>query len=141
METWQVVIASCAGFVTILTLFEKIGWTSKVKKADADFNQMRKMLNTIDTMNNLQQEFLALQKDQNAALLAILRNELYQSFKINRELEAWTDDECSVQTKLHEAYKALHGNGEESIWWEKKKSWKIVSNEEYKEILNSHYGC
>lgn len=141
METWQIVVASCAGFVTILTLFEKLGWTSKVKKADADFNQMRKMLNTIDTMNDLQQQFLTLQKDQNAALLAILRNELYQSFKINRELGAWTDDECSVQTKLHEAYKALHGNGEESIWWEKKKSWNIVSNEEYKEIVNSHYGC
>ena len=141
METWQVVVASCAGFVTILTLFEKLGWTNKVKKADADFNQMRKMLNTIDTMNDMQQQFLNLQKDQNAALLAILRTELYQSFKMNRELDAWTDDECSVQTKLHEAYKALHGNGEESIWWEKKKSWKIVSNEEYKEILNSHYGC
>lgn len=141
MDTWQVVIATCAGCITIFTLLEKLGITGRVKKADSDFKEMQKMLNTVDQMNQLQQEFLLLQRDQNNALLAILRNELYQSFKINRDLGVWTDDECSVQTKLHEAYKALHGNGEESIWWEKKITWRIVSNEDYKDIVAQHYGC
>lgn len=134
MDTWQIVIASCAGFVTILTLLEKLGVTSRLKKADTDFNEMRKMVNNLTEINKHQQEFIALQKDQNNALLALLRNDLYQSFKIHRDLGVWTDDEANVQTKLHAAYRSLHGNGEEELWWEKKKTWKIVSNEEYKEL-------
>ena len=35
-------------------------------------------------------------------------------------------------------YQALHGNGEEEIWWEKKKTWKIVANDEYKEIISKY---
>ena len=141
MEFYQLMVTVCAGVITLLTLFEKLGWTARVRKADADFTEMRKMIVTIEEVSSLQQEFLVLQKDQNTALLAVLRNELYQSFKLNRDVEVWTDDECFVQTKLHQAYKALHGNGEEEIWWEKKKNWRIVSNEEYKEILNQYYGC
>lgn len=134
MDTWQIVIASCAGFVTILTLLEKLGITSRLRKADADFNEIRKMANKLTEINTHQQEFILLQKDQNNALLALLRNDLYQSFKIHRDLGVWTDDEANVQTKLHAAYRALHGNGEEELWWEKKKTWKIISNEEYKEL-------
>jgi hypothetical protein len=141
MEFYQLMVTVCAGVITLLTLFEKLGWTARVRKADADFTEMRKMIVTIEEVSSLQQEFLVLQKDQNTALLAVLRNELYQSFKLNRDVEVWTDDECFVQTKLHQAYKALHGNGEEEIWWEKKKNWRIVSNEEYKEILSQYYGC
>lgn len=135
MATWQIVITTCAGLITILTLFEKLGITSRLKRVDSDFKEVQKMSAKLDSMHTSQDELMALQKDQNSALLAILRNELYQSFKNNRDIEAWTDDECAVQTKLHTAYKALHGNGEEDIWWEKKKTWRIVSFEEYQELL------
>lgn len=141
MEFYEIFITACAGLVTLLTLFDKLGWTAKVKKADADFTEMRKMIVSISEIKEIQEEFIILQRDQNNALLAVLRNELYQSFKLNRDIEAWTDDECFVQTKLHQAYKALKGNGEEEIWWEKKKTWRIVSNEEYKELLNQYYSC
>ena len=141
MEIYQWMVTICAGVVTILTLFDKLGLTARVKKADADFTEMRKMIITIEEVSSLQQELIGLQRDQNNALLAVLRNELYQSFKTNRDVEVWTDDECFVQTKLHQAYKVLHGNGEEEIWWEKKKQWRIVSNEEYREIINQYYGC
>ena len=135
MATWQIIITTCAGLITILTLFEKLGITSRLKRVDSDFKEVQKMSAKLDSMHTSQEELMCLQKDQNSALLAILRNELYQSFKNNRDIEAWTDDECAVQTKLHTAYKALHGNGEEDIWWEKKKTWRIVSVEEYQELL------
>ena len=98
-------------------------------------NEVEKIIKNITEFNNQQQQLVNLQKDQNGALLAILRNELYQSFRMNRELGIWTDDESFVQTKLHEAYKNLHGNGEEEIWWEKKKNWNIVTNDEYEELM------
>lgn len=139
MELWQIIVATCAGVVTILTAFEKLGVTNKLKKVDMEFNEMRKLIANVAEIIRSQQEFGELQKDQNTALLAILRNDLYQSFKIHRDLEAWTDDESNVQTKLHLAYRALHGNGEEELWWEKKKKWKIVSNEEYKELVARCY--
>ena len=135
MTTWQIVITTCAGFITILTLFEKLGITSRLRRADADVKEVRQLITSVNNMTTLQKELMNLQKDQNNALLAILRNELYKSFKTNRDIEAWTDDECAVQTKLHAAYKALYGNGEEDIWWEKKKTWRIVSNEEYQELI------
>ena len=134
METYQIIVSLCAGIITFITLMEKLGLTARVKKIDAEFNEMHKMLANIPELSQLQQDFLTLQEDQNNALLAILRNELYRSFRINREFEAWTDDECFVQTKLHQAYKNLHGNGEEEIWWEKKKTWRIISHEEYQEL-------
>ena len=141
METYQWMVTICAGVVTILTLFDKLGLTTRFKKVNSDFTEMQKMIVTIEEVSSLQQELIGLQKDQNNALLAVLRNELYQSFKTNRDIQVWTDDELFVQTKLHQAYKALHGNGEEEIWWEKKKQWRVVSNEEYREIINQHCGC
>lgn len=70
-----------------------------------------------------------------SALRSLIRNELFLSFKENREIEAWTDDECRVQTKLHETYLKLNGNGEEALWWKNKESWKIVSQEEYDDLV------
>lgn len=134
MDTWQIVIGTFAGFVTIFTLLEKLGVTNKIKKIDKDFNEMRTMLANLKEISEYQQELIILQKDQNNALLALLRNDLYQSFKIHRDLGVWTDDEANVQTKLHAAYRSLNGNGEEELWWEKKKTWRIVSNEEYREL-------
>ena len=134
MEVWQMVISVCAGIITILTVLEKLGITNKLKKADADFGELRKLLDQIAEIQQQQYAFGEMQKDQNMALLALLRNDLYQSFKDNRSHGVWTDDESTVQTKLHVAYQALQGNGEEQIWWDKKKTWKIVTPEEYAEI-------
>lgn len=136
MNTYQVVVTVCAGIITIFTLLEKLGLTARIKKIDSDFDEMRMMSKHISNINEFQKEFMALQEGQNNALLAILRNELYQSFRHNRDIGVWTDDECFVQTKLHQAYKSLKGNGEEEIWWEKKKTWRIVSSTEYNELLS-----
>lgn len=138
METWQLIISICAGIVTILSVLEKLGLTNKFRKLDFEFNELRKLSANVAGIITNQQEFGELQKDQNNALLAILRNDLYQSFKIHRDLGVWTDDEANVQTKLHAAYRALNGNGEEELWWEKKKSWKIVSVEEHRELISKY---
>ena len=135
MDTWQIIVSTCAGLITILTVSDKLGITGKLKKADIGINEIEKIVKNITEFSNQQQQLVNLQQDQNRALLAILRNELYRSFRLNRELGVWTDDESFVQTKLHEAYKNLHGNGEEEIWWEKKKTWRIVSNTEYRELM------
>ena len=75
-------------------------------------------------------------RSKQCTLLAILRNELYQSFRNNRDLEFGQMMKCMCKLKLHQAYRALHGNGEEEIWWEKKKQWRIVSAEEVQRELN-----
>lgn len=137
METWKVFISACAGIITIITVLEKLGIVGRFKKVDNDFSELKKLPTQVAGIRDDISWFGDLQKDQNNALLAILRNMLYQSFKDNRNIAAWTDDEASVQTKLHIAYKALHGNGEEELWWEKKKNWNIVSNEEYTELLKN----
>ena len=137
MDTWQIIVSTCAGLITILTVSDKLGITGKLKKADTGLNEIEKILKNITDFSTQQHQLVSLQKDQNGALLAILRNELYRSFRMNRELGVWTDDECFVQTKLHEAYKNLHGNGEEEIWWEKKKNWTIVTHDEYDELMRN----
>ena len=134
MVTWQLIVSISAGIVTLVTVFEKLGIIGKFKKVDKEFNELKKLTSNLSNIMIQQQEFSELQKIQNEALLAILRNDLYQSFKENRGLAVWTDDEANVQTKLHLAYRALNGNGEEEIWWDKKKTWRIVSNEEYNQI-------
>lgn len=138
MGIWQLFVSICAGVVTVITVLEKLGIITRIKKVDADSNELKKLSTQITDIQKNQHEFGELQKDQNCALLAILRSDLYQSFKDHRDIEAWTDDEANVQTKLHAAYRALNGNGEEELWWDKKKTWKIVSNEEYKELLAEH---
>ena len=137
MATWEIIVTTCAGLITILTVSDKLGITGKLKKADTGLNEIEKILKNITDFSTQQHQLVSLQKDQNGALLAILRNELYRSFRMNRELGAWTDDESFVQTKLHEAYKNLHGNGEEEIWWEKKKNWTIVTHDEYDELMRN----
>lgn len=134
MELWQLIVSICAGVVTMITVLEKLGITGGIKKIEQEFTELKKQGVQLSTINENQRQFGELQKDQNNALLAILRNELFHSFRANRELKVWTDDECAVQTKLHLAYRALDGNGEEEIWWEKKKQWRIVSAEEYREL-------
>ena len=136
--TWQLFVSICAGVVTVINVLEKLGIITRIKRVEADSNELKKLVAQITDIQENQQQFGVLQKDQNCALLAILRSDLYQSFKDHRDIGAWTDDEANVQTKLHAAYRALNGNGEEEIWWEKKKTWDIVSNEEYKELLAKH---
>ncbi len=137
MELWQLIVSISAGSITIITVCEKLGVTNTLKKLDLEFHELKNHNSIVLHINKNQQEFTELQKVQNNAILAMLRNELYQSFKAHRHMEVWTDDECTVQTKLHLAYRALHGNGEEELWWEKKKSWRIVSNDEYMELTEN----
>lgn len=138
METWQLIVSVCAGIITVLSLFEKMGLTAAVRKVDYEFGELKKLPKQLDGISTDVETLGTLQRVQNQALLAILRNDLYQCFKCNREIEAWTDDDCRVQTTLHEVYKGLNGNGEEDIWWERKKKWRIVSNEEYCDLLENH---
>jgi len=138
METWQLIISICAGLITIMTFFDKVGLTKSVKKVDSDFKELKGLPEQINNLSAEIEGIGNLQKIQNQALLAILRNDLYRCFKDHRDLGAWTDDDCQVQTKIHEAYKALGGNGEEAIWWEKKKSWKIYSEDEMQELIRKH---
>ena len=134
MELWQTIISICAGIITIVTVLEKLGISKRVSKIDNEFNSLKKLPDQVKGIQDELKNLGNLQINQNNALLAMLRNVLYQSFKDNRDISAWTDDECSVQTKMHNAYKMLHGNSEEEIWWERKKTWKIVSNEEYDKL-------
>lgn len=138
MELWQTIISICAGIITIATVSEKLGINKRVSKIDQEFNSLKQLPSQFKNIQGDLKNLGNLQIDQTNALLAMLRNTLYQSFKDNRDVAAWTDDECSVQTKIHNAYKALHGNGEEEIWWERKKTWKIVSNEEYEKLYQEH---
>jgi biopolymer transport protein ExbB/TolQ len=134
MELWQTIVSVCAGIITIVTVLEKLGISKRVSKIDNEFNSLKKLPDQVRGIQDELKNLGNLQINQNNALLAMLRNALYQSFKDNRDISAWTDDECSVQTKMHNAYKMLHGNSEEEIWWERKKTWKIVSNEEYDKL-------
>lgn len=134
MELWQTIVSICAGIITIVTVLEKLGILKRFSKVDQEFNSLKQLPGHVKNIQEELKNLGNLQTDQNNALLAMLRNTLYQSFKDNRDLSAWTDDECSVQTKIHDAYKTLHGNGEEEIWWERKKTWQIVSNEEYEKL-------
>ena len=134
MELWQTIVSVCAGIITIVTVLEKLGILKRFSKVDQEFNSLKQLPGHVKNIQEELKNLGSLQIDQNNALLAMLRNTLYQSFKDNRDLSAWTDDECSVQTKIHDSYKTLHGNGEEEIWWERKKTWQIVSNEEYEKL-------
>lgn len=134
MELWQAIVSACAGLITLLTVLEKLGITGGIKKIEREFNELKQLNVHMVDMNKTQQQFVELQKAQNNALLGLLRNDLYQSFRAHRHHKIWTDDECSVQTKLHQAYKALQGNGEEELWWKAKTTWAIVSEEEYRQL-------
>lgn len=131
MELWQLIISICAGLITILTLFDKLGLTKRMQKVDCDFTKLKELPDQVGILSGHVQNLMALQTAQNQALLALLRNDLYRCFRDNRDVGAWTDDECRVQTLMHTAYSALNGNGEEAIWWEKKKNWRIVTESEY----------
>lgn len=135
MEAWQVIISFCAGCVTFLTLLEKIGGNKSFKKINTGLAELEKVPGALSSLHTDVTAINTLQLTQSKALLAILRNDLYRCFKDNRDIGAWTDEDARVQITLHEVYKALHGNGEEEIWWEKKKTWRIVSEAEYKELV------
>lgn len=148
MEIWQLIITICAGLVTLFTLVEKVRGSKSYKKLDtalkdlqtitAEFSEFKTDMGTLKTnvsgMNDLQ----VLQKD---ALLAMLRNDLFRCFRDNRNIGAWTDDDCQVQTTLHAVYRALKGGDskeEEELWWDRKKTWKIVTETEYQRLLKKY---
>lgn len=138
METWQYIVSICAGLLTVFSLLDKFGGVSKkLKQVDSDYSkitQIPKQLEEVKTElkeNNLSTLIIT------EALRALIRNELYICFKTNREYQAWTDDECRVQTRLHTVYQKLGGNGEETLWWQNKERWKIVSEEDYMELVRN----
>lgn len=134
MEVWQIVVSFCAGLITVISFLDKIGVVHKVKKVDTDFKGLKGLPEQIRIILDNIEDLSELQVAQNQALLAMMRNDLYTCFKEHREMNAWTDDECQVQTKIHDAYHALGGNGEETIWWDKKKAWSIYSDEQMQRI-------
>lgn len=136
MQTWQMFVTICAGIITVITLLDKLGVTKQVKQFNKNSQELEDIANAVGEVKGVVDRMGESQELQRAALLALIRNSLYRSFRENREYGVWTDDEATVQTRLHEAYLALGGNGEESLWWSKKTTWEIVSHEEYKRIVN-----
>ena len=135
MADWQAFVSLCAGIITVVTVLEKVGIVGKMKKIDTDLDQVKETAETVESIYKSMISITQNQDQQRLALLALLRNELYRSFRDNRNLGAWTDEEAGVQTKLHNAYVAIGGNGEEAIWWKRKEEWKIVTQEEYAKLV------
>lgn len=135
MAEWQIFVSICAGIITLLTLIEKIRGTRGFKQINAALENLKKVPTDLSDLQENLSIICKVQGTQNAALLAILRHDLYRCFKDNREIGAWTDEDCRVQTNLHEIYQALKGNGEEGLWWEKKREWRIVTEVEYHELM------
>ena len=157
MDLWQLIITIAAGIITISTLFEKIGnGIAKAKKTDDYVDKIKELPGQMEELKTMYGDRLKALPDQMEelktaiaksnstndvmaqALLGIIRNELYICFKEHREIGACTDDEFRVQTALHDAYKRLGGNGEEAVWWEKKRNWKIVSEDEFERLYIKH---
>ena len=47
METWQYIVTLCAGIITLITFFDKIGVTKSVKKVDADFKELKGLIEQV----------------------------------------------------------------------------------------------
>ena len=130
MENWQIFVSFCTGIIAFISVLDKVGVLATVKKAESSYNELQDLIRQSGELSERIRLITETQDKQNKALLAILRNHLYRSFRDNRRSESWSDDECRVQTLLHGAYVDLDGNGEESIWWSQKLTWKVLSEEE-----------
>jgi len=144
MELWQIIVTTCAGIITLLTFFDKIGLTKSIKSIDGNIKDFKELMKDVGSLETELGTIVHLQKSHTDALTAMLRNSLYRCFKEYRNIAAWTDDECRVQTVLHEAYKALGGNAEEDIWWNQKTQWKILTDDEVESLrfheIESYHG-
>ena len=141
MADWQAFVSLCAGIITVVTVLEKVGIIGKLKKIDTDLDRVKETAETVESIYKSMVSITQNQDGQRLALLALLRNELYRSFRDNRNLGAWTDEEAGVQTKLHNVYVAIGGNGEEAIWWKRKEEWRIVTPEEYAKLALEKENC
>lgn len=130
MENWQIFVSFCTGIIAFISVLDKVGVLATVKRAETSYNELQDLISQSGELSERIRLITETQDKQNKALLAILRNHLYRSFRDNRRSESWSDDECRVQTLLHGAYVDLDGNGEESIWWSQKLTWKVLSEEE-----------
>lgn len=138
MQPWEMIVSVCAGIIVIINLFDKLGGISrKMKQIDKDYSTITQLPKAINDLKKEVQEANLSTVIIIEALRALIRNDLYICFKTNREYQAWTDDECRVQTRLHAVYQKLGGNGEESLWWQNKERWKIVSEEDYLELVRN----
>ena len=130
MENWQIFVSVCTGIIAFISVLDKLGVLATVKRAESSYNELQALIKQSGDLSESVRLITETQDKQNKALLAILRNHLYRSFRDNRRSESWSDDECRVQTLLHGAYVDLDGNGEEAIWWSQKLTWKVLSEEE-----------
>lgn len=130
MENWQIFVSVCTGIIAFISVLDKVGVLATVKRAESSYNELQALIKQSGDLSESVRLITETQDKQNKALLAILRNHLYRSFRDNRRSESWSDDECRVQTLLHGAYVDLDGNGEEAIWWSQKLTWKVLSEEE-----------
>ena len=130
MENWQIFVSVCTGIIAFISVLDKVGVLATVKRAESSYNELQALIKQSGDLSESVRLITETQDKQNKALLAILRNHLYRSFRDNRRSESWSDDECRVQTLLHGAYVDLEGNGEEAIWWSQKLTWKVLSEEE-----------
>ena len=130
MENWQIFVSVCTGIIAFISVLDKLGVLATVKRAESSYNELQALIKQSGDLSESVRLITETQDKQNKALLAILRNHLYRSFRDNRRSESWSDDECRVQTLLHGAYVDLEGNGEEAIWWSQKLTWKVLSEEE-----------
>ena len=139
MDPWQIIISIAAGIITLATLFEKLGNVlKKAKRADDSMDELHKLPVKIEAISCELKETNRVNALMSEAIKSILRNELYICFKEHRDIGACTDDEFRVQTALHDAYHRLGGNSEESVWWDKKVKWNIVSEEEFERLYLKH---
>ena len=51
METWQLIISVCAGLITIMTFFDKVGLTKSVKKVDCEFKELKRLPEQIKNLS------------------------------------------------------------------------------------------
>lgn len=137
MEIWQLAVTIASGVIVILNLIERLGIT----KAFKDTQELKEVPELIEKLTITVEKMSSRIQIQDQAILSMLRNDLYKSFKEHRDIGAWTDEECSVQTKIHESYIAMGGNGTEALWWEKKKQWKIVTEQEYNRLIKESRNC
>jgi hypothetical protein len=163
-EYWEFSLLIIAGIMAFLQFFDRTGVSGKLKRLADQYEELCKLNDVFEmhskesadrlsliesqqeTMLNMMvrmQTFLdkpdnksEVQDKRREALLAVLKGQLFGSFKKHRSVKAWTDDEFHMQTVFHELFVALGGNGEESVWWEQKRSWDIVDEEDLERLKN-----
>ena len=100
MEYFSIAVAIISGLVIFASALEKFGITGQLKRIENDRRDVQALIDKVSVLSITVERFSTTQELQGRALQAMLKNHLYRSFKENRKIGAWTDDECRVQTSL-----------------------------------------